>query len=340
MTDQFASPELQPYLVLAQEMFRRIYADEAPESLNSWCASQLQRLAGAGDSNARLLWEDSFTFYEELLEKRAAQAALPESERRSLTWPWHSWNAYLDPLEAGMLAVIAAGDGMGKTIYAECLAEHWASGGHAVAFLHFELNRGIMMDRRMARHTGIPRRTLKAGEWTPEERVKMGWADTAMKQWPGRITYVHTPSWSVERALAEIRALANDGLCEVFIVDYLEKASATARQLKQYGTQIYEREADDVEQIKSFSEAAGIPVVILSQLNKVGKGASFETLDRTAIRGSGAKTEKANVVALLYRDSPESELVRVRLDKNTMGPPGTLEQWMDAPRFRVLDRVA
>jgi len=339
MSDTLNNPELEPYMILAQEMFRRIYAEDTPKEINAWCAAQLQRLAGEPNSNARLLWEDTFTFYEELIAKREATAQLPESERRQLIWPWQSWNALLDPLEAGMLAVIAGADGMGKTIYAECLAEHWARQGLSVAFLHFELNRGIMMDRRMARHTGIQRKVLKAGMLSRQEKAEMARADDVMRGWAGRITYVHTPGWTVERALVEIAALANEGMCDVFIVDYLEKAAPSARQIKQFGTQMFEREADDVEQIKNFSESIGLPVVLLSQLNKMGKGQSFDTLDRTAIRGSGAKTEKANVVILLHRDSQESERVRVKLDKNTIGPPGTFEQLMDAPRFRVMDIV-
>lgn len=337
MNESAANSELEPYVILAQEMFRRIYADESPAEINAWCMGQLQKLAGAKDAEARLMWEQSFEYYQELIAKREALAALPESERKLLTWPWASWNAYLDPLEPGLLAVIAAGDGMGKTAYAECLAEHWAAHGSAVVFLHFELNRGIMLDRRMARQAGIPRRTLKDGRMTPTEKAEMARADDRMMKWPGKITYVHTPGWTVERALGETRALVNESLCDVVIVDYLEKASASARQLKQYGSQMFEREADDVEQIKNFSESVGVGAVLLSQLNKVGKGQSFDSLDRTAIRGSGAKTEKANVVALLYRENPISTVVRVKLDKNTIGPPGSFEQWIDAPRFRITD---
>lgn len=339
MTDTVSSPQLEPYIVLAQEMFRRIYADETPSEINTWCQAQLRKLAVEPNNSARMTWEQSFTYYEELLAKREQLAALPEKDRHVLTWPWQSWNQYLDPLEAGMLAVIAGGDGMGKTIYAENLAEYWARQGNSVAFLHFELNRGIMLDRRMARHTGIQRRLLKAGTLSGNQKADIARANDALMGWAGQITYLHTPGWTVERALVEVGALINESMCDVFIVDYLEKAAASGRQLKQYGTQIYERESDDVEQIKNFSESMGVPVVLLSQLNKMGKGQTFDMLDRTAIRGSGAKTEKANVVALLYKDCPESEKVKVRLDKNTIGAPGSLEQIMDSPRFRVLDIV-
>jgi replicative DNA helicase len=338
VTEGFSTPEREPYLVLAQEIMRRVYSDEPAEEINAWCAAQLHKLLGTQGENVRLSWADSFPFYAQLMEKRAQISALPEKERKELTWPWPSWNAYLDPLEPGLLAVLAAGDGVGKTIVAECIAEHWARQGRCVAFLHFELNRAIMMDRRAARHTGIPRRILKGGVLTTPQHMEMARAESQLKEWPGQITYLHTPGWSVERSLAEVRALSAEGLCDVFIVDYLEKATASTRQLRQYGANVFAREANDVEIIKDFAEANEIAALLLAQLNKLGKGQTFENLDRTAIEGSGAKSNRANVVILLHRDSPESEALHVRLDKNTIGPPGSFEQWMEAPRFRIMDR--
>ena len=92
-----------------------------------------------------------------------------------------------------------------------------------------------------------------------------------------------------------------------------------------------------MEQIKSFSEQLEVPVTLLAQLNKLGKGQAFENLDRTAIRGAGEKTEKANVVLMLHRDGLDSQEVSVRVDKNTIGPTGAFKQIMDTARFRVGD---
>ena len=338
MSEQaFASPELEPYLVLAQEMMRRVFAQDSPEEISGWLLAQLQRLAGQGSESARLTWEASFDLYEQIMAKRAAEAELPEAERHLLTWPWTSWARFLDPLEPGMLAVLAASDGAGKTLYAECIAEHWARQGRQVAFLHFELNRALMLDRRTVRHTGIPRRTLRLGKLSPEEDVERRRANHLLRNWPVGITYVHTPGWTAERALNEIHGLIGDGLCDVFIIDYLEKAAPSARQYKLYGTNIFAREADDVEQIKSFAEQQERPALLLAQLNKLGKGQSFGNLDRTAIRGAGEKTEKANVVIMLHREGLDCQEVQVRIDKNTIGPTGTFMQYMETPRFRVAD---
>ena len=91
MTLEFTTPGLEPYLVLGQELFRRVYSEDSPEDINSWLAAQLQRLSGATTENARMMWEDSFTVYEQIMDKRKALALLPEAERHILTWPWQSW---------------------------------------------------------------------------------------------------------------------------------------------------------------------------------------------------------------------------------------------------------
>ncbi|MHC4157126.1 MAG: DnaB-like helicase C-terminal domain-containing protein, partial [Planctomycetota bacterium] len=219
-TMTFSTPELEPYLVLAQELMRHVYSEESPEEINAWLLAQMDRLSGSKEESAILLWDDSFELYERIMAQRAKDALIPESERKTLTWPWASWSALIDPLGPGMLAVMAAADGEGKTLYAECIAE-----GCQVVFLHFELNPTLMLDRRTVRHSGIPRRILISGQLTDLQENERKRANDRIRPWPGGITYIHTPGWTVERALSEVRALRSRELCDVFVVDYLEKAS-------------------------------------------------------------------------------------------------------------------
>jgi len=332
----YSSPQLEAYMVLGQELFRRIYAEDSPDEIHSWLRAQVQKLGG-DETGARLLWPDSFTLYEEIMAKRVAQAALPPGERKILTWPWSSWTRYIDPLDPGVLVVLSAPDGFGKTLYAENVAEHWARCGMNVVFVHFELNRALMLDRRTTRHSGIPRRALKAGDLTPQQEAERQRTNERLKQWPGSITYIHTPGWTMERVAGEVGTLVAEDLCDVFVIDYLEKAMPSNAQLKAYGTNVYAREADNVEIIKKTAEGLERPAFLLAQMSKLGKQQSFDNLDRTAVRGAGEKTEKANVVVLLYKDSSESQIVRVRIDKNTMGACGSFEQLMNGARFMVED---
>ena len=334
------NPELVQYDVLARELLQRVVAEVEPVEIREWLQRQIARLGG-GDENAAMAWKDSFDWYDALLAKRDALALLPLSERRLVDWPWPSWNNLIDPLEPGMLASIAAPDGQGKTIVVECLAEHWASRRLKVVFVHYELNRALMMDRRTARHTSILVRTLKSGTMTPEQRTAVKQVRPRLLAWEGEITYLHTPGWTMERTVQELSKLHADGRCDVVIIDYLEKVAPSTRQVALYGQQVYMRQADDVERLKNFAESNEVPVAMVAQMKKTGKDETWQKMDRNDIGGSGAKSDKANLVVILKRDREEtgnySNTVHVQVDKNTMGATGAFDQYMQPEYFRLAD---
>ena len=334
--------EIVQYEVLAKDLLRRCMAEEAPEDLHRWLTEQLAKLGG-GDTSAVMTWPDSVALTEKILDEYERLAGIPEGERLSLKWPWESWNKLIDPLEEGMLGVITAPDGVGKTIYAESLAEYWAQRKNKVVFVHYELNRKLMMLRRVARWTGIPVRKLKAGQLTPTEKTQIARLHPKFLEWDGHITYLHTPGWSMERTTAELRRLHAEGECNVVVLDYLEKATPSQRQLKMFGTNLYQREADNVEQLKNFSEITEIPTIMIAQMNKDAKSKSMDKLDRTGMRGAGEKSEKANLVVMLKREKildGYSNTVDVFVDKNTMGATGGFQQVMQPEFFRVGDVYA
>lgn len=335
------NPDVAQYEALGKELLRRCLADEQPAELHAWATHALAHIGGTVDAGAVLRWHDSFNWYDELLQKRAALALLPPDQRRLIDWPWPSWNRLIDPMEPGMLASISAPDGEGKTIVVECLAEHWAARGLKVAFVHYELNRALMMDRRTARHTSIVVRMLKSGLLTPEQESIIRAVRPRLEAWNGEISYVHTPGWTMDQTVAELRRLREEGLADVVVVDYLEKAAASARQLKMFGANPWQREADNVESLKNFAESAGIPVIMVTQLTKFGKTVKSEDMSRNDIGGSGDKSTRANLVLLLKRernaDGSQSNVVRVRIDKNTMGADGAFVQYMQPEFFRLAD---
>jgi replicative DNA helicase len=333
------NPELAQFEALAKEILRRCMAEDDPGDIRHWLADTLNRMGG-GDENAVMTWPESFDLVDTMLKQYEETAAMPEGERRLLSWPWSSWNNLIDPLEDGMLGVITAPDGQGKTIYAESISEYWAAHKNRVVFVHYELSRKLMMLRRTARHTSITTRDLKSGHLTQEQMQRIASVRPRLLAWDGCITYVHTPGWSMERTTAELEKLHNEGQCDVVVLDYLEKASASRRQLQMFGSNTYQREADNVEQLKIFSESTSVPVLMVAQMSKVGKQTGFDAVDRNGMRGAGEKSDKANLVVLLKRErigEGYSNEVEVLVDKNTMGATGTFKQIMQPEFYRVGD---
>jgi replicative DNA helicase len=323
---------------IAKELYRRTIAEEAPEAIFDWISNRIKKLQPETTTNDITTWTDSFKIHSAEIIRRQELGNLPAEQRNLFNWPWQSWNDLIDPAEGGMLVVIAGPDGSGKSSCAECIAEHWARNSNKVAFVHFELSKLIMFDRRAARNTSIARRKLKlAEELTSIDLANLDEMKRRLLDWPGQITYFHTPGKTIELVLLQLNKAVEKGICDVVIIDYLEKSAASAAQLKEFGSNMFAREAKDVELLKNWSEENKIPVVVLSQFNKAGKHSGFGELDRTMIRGAGEKTEKANVVILLQPEKDQDGIINVKVDKNTLGPTGSFQQFFNKPAFSIGD---
>ena len=79
-----STPELQQYMALAQETMRRVYAEEDASMLHQWLMDNLARMGGAADDKVEMTWEQSFDYYEQLLDKREADAMLPPEQRKTV----------------------------------------------------------------------------------------------------------------------------------------------------------------------------------------------------------------------------------------------------------------
>ena len=162
-----------------------------------------------------------------------------------------------------------------------------------------------------------------------------------ISSWAGDIHYTHTPGWSADQLCREAEVYAHNGQCDILIIDYLSKCSPSSRQMKTYGVENTPRQTDDIETIKNFAERLQVRVVTADQLNKDGRETSFDKLRSEDVEGSGQKTARVNVVALLWRDKsaeePEKYRVGVKIDKNTLGVENSFWQQLRPERYSVFD---
>lgn len=324
------------------EGLRRVTVEQDPQEVTDWAIRQLlSTRSGAPEKDPAMDIPQSIEFYQDVLQKREDFFNLPIEERRQMLFPWQSWNRMIDPLPPGVLMNISGEDGVGKTTYAENIVEWYAKNGYKVVFFHFELSHEVMMDRRMSRWSGMTVTELK-NQLSEAQRKERDRADRTIGSWGGNIEYVHCPGWTYEQVVQEAHRWRGEGKCQVFVVDYLEKFGVSSRQARLYPSALA-READNVEQMKNLAEQMGVPAIILSQFNKSGKDKPLEELTKTDIRGAGEKTEKANVVVLMKSDTmPDgslSNVVNIRIAKNTLGPMGTIKQIAKREVFRIADAV-
>ena len=340
------------YIRMAAKLAEMAFNEEDSDALYTWIMEQVATInSGQISDKALLMWSESFDEFRRILERNAS---LAEAGQTGWSWPWADWASTLGEPQPGGLVFLAGATGAGKTTFAENIIEHWARLGKKVVLVHLELNRAIVLGRRMARQTGIPLMSILSNKVTPPQRRLMEEADEAMRVWAGNIHYLHAPGWTAERIVKEITRLHELGECDGFVVDYLQKIAASPTQMRIWrgGNADLNWTADDVERLKNLAEQREMIAVLLGQFTKEGQALTLDELHHTKLRGTQEIADKVNQIALIHRqnlaggriDEAGNVLVppggldvvaNVKVTKNTFGGQGVMRHVMTPAQFRV-----
>ena len=89
-----------------------------------------------------------------------------------------------------------------------------------------------------------------------------------MGRWDNLPTHARLDDGADDRRTAQADA---EGLCDVAVIDYLEKVAPSPRQLKMFGAMSGSVKPTTWNNSKVFAERAEIPVVMVAQMNKAGR---------------------------------------------------------------------
>jgi replicative DNA helicase len=225
---------------------------------------------------------------------------------------------FLQPAHGGDMVVVAARPSVGKTAFAETIADHWATGdGFPVLFASIEMSLSQLMDRAVSRTAGIPAQHLVRGTLSADEEVLA--AETVERRKAVKIWYYDDGYATTEtlRAQAARCAMVNGGIRGI-VVDYLQI-------LKDAGDQEVQRVTKISRNIKALAREYDCPVLALSQLNRQSEYRPDPHPRLADIRESGAIEQDADVVLGLYRDramedSFDGSDLEVDILKNRQGP--------------------
>lgn len=337
----------------AFEYIKRLQMNPAPDEFFAWAQSEFQLMSPRRQDKVILYGWETIAFTEDMLRQQE-QAAKTGAVHR-FDWPWASWNVRgVRPMLPGLVGVIGAADGIGKSTYLDYIAEHWAQRGNRVVLFHFEDTHKYKLNRRLARHSRVPLDVIEDARYDPVQRQAITEANRLIASWADKLHYVHCRGWTMNQLAAEAKKLKDEGECDAIIIDYIDKAEADNRQLKQFGTNIYPRQGDDAEKLKRLAEQLDVPAMTATQGNK-GMQDHARVKTRQDIEGSGQKSQRSQLVVILTRDLVGSEglrdsngnlianpgdyspIVNVRVDKQNRGKTFTLQQVLRGDCYRIGD---
>jgi replicative DNA helicase len=228
-------------------------------------------------------------------------------------------------LHEGHLIVVAARPGMGKTVFGQQVAENVAKIGKTAMFFTLEMGVGELMERSVARRTGIPLPKLMTGQVGD-----FGPVLAAADEIAALPLLIDDAEFELDaiinKARKEAAALESQGLppLGVIVVDYLQLIVA------QGANRSLEIGAVSAA-LKRLAKALKVPVVALSQLNRALENRQDKRPQLSDLRESGNIEQDADLVLFLYRDeyyypdTPDPGVAEVIARKNRHGQGGVIK---------------
>ena len=324
-----------------------------PDETREWCVRQMKEIRSA-DSDRLIPMSDAVMTTVKKLQDE--QKGVADSKR--IKTGISALDNILGGFRDSEMVVVGARPSVGKSILALTFCVNAALDGKRVLLISLEMNETEITERVLANMANVPLGEMTGAKITPEHWASVG-------ENVGKVSRL--PLWycleatTVERVRKAAYKLYEDGGLDMIAVDYLQLMEATFSKKQNRQEQISEISRG----LRKLSMDLGIPVVVLSQLNRSsegysrdGKGTRREPTMSEA-RESGSIEQDANIFILLHnprRDEMANEdeariwdslkscgltPMRVIVDKNRQGKRGRLLVAFDGDhmRFKSLDYI-
>ncbi|MGI5493865.1 replicative DNA helicase [Microtetraspora malaysiensis] len=257
--------------------------------------------------------------------------------------PYRDLDKLLGGLKPGQMAIIGARPAVGKSVVALDVARHVAvKAGLPVYLASLEMSKHELNLRLLAAEAKVNLHTLQDEE---EEVTSAQWdrlnpAFARISESPLFID--DEPNVTVDRLRAQLRRMARraTGPARLVVVDYLQlMRSPNGGRRTPENRQVEVSEMS--RNLKLLAREFGVPVVVLSQLNRGVEMRADKRPQISDLRESGSLEQDADVVILLHRDDDpetgrpgEMDLI---VGKNRNGPTGTVSVAFQGHYARAAD---
>jgi replicative DNA helicase len=255
-----------------------------------------------------------------------------ELKKKSLnpTLPGLSSGFYeLDLLTQGFqrseLIIIAGRPSMGKTALSLNIAINIIKNAKLpVLFFSLEMSKEQIMYRVLAMETNINQIRLKNGKLYTHDWLKIKKMIKLLSKFPFFVD--DTSDLSIQKIRSNLKTILfeqnNVGL---IIIDYL--------QLMQNSKLKIENRVQELSQItrslKILAREFNIPIIALSQLSRNVENRVNKKPILSDLRESGSIEQDADLVLMLSRDNPDSQIMELTIAKQRNGPLGTIQLKFD-----------
>jgi replicative DNA helicase len=331
---------------LGAQLARQAANEESPpESLVEQAAQDLFRLA-QGDARAKGLE------HIKSIADQAIEGLVDRIEGRGapgLRVGFPRLDAITQGFQPGNLVILAARPGIGKT----SLALNWLlrsalhQGAHT-AFFSLEMSAEEVFMRLLSAHARVNMKSVLAGAFDATTEARLYASRDELISLPVFIN--DQASITVPQITAQIdrHLSAVNSKLDLVIIDYLQLLSSPegSRAAKQSEAV---RIGEISRGLKLLAKDRGLPVVVLSQLNREVEHRTGGRPQLSDLRDSGALEQDADIVAFIHRRSAQGQVdaepertAELIVAKHRNGPTGSIPLYFEGEyaTYREMERVA
>lgn len=221
----------------------------------------------------------------------------------------------LGGLEGGDMIVIGARPGVGKSAFVTQITTTLARSGKRVGFYNLEMQEKQVYERFVVAESGIGlTRLRRAVRFLGDEEERFRRANEVLEK-EDRII-ITTGS----KAMSEIRNESRHMGYDVIIIDYLQLLRAD----KTYRGNRYAEVGAISRAIKSLAMELNIPIIALSQLNRVSENREGKEPTMAELREAGDIEQDASVILLMWNMSKDSSRKGIKIEKQRQGRTGKI----------------
>ncbi|HTS17160.1 MAG TPA: replicative DNA helicase [Verrucomicrobiae bacterium] len=286
--------QLRQLIGAAHEVISRSF--EQQDDVKSWIDEAEQRIFNitaekTGDiiKPAKPLVMDAMSSIERMYEKRGEVMGLPTGFRD------------LDKLTSGLhngnLFIIAGRPSMGKTALAMNIVENLAVDRNIpVGVFSLEMSGQELVTRMLCSRAKVNLRALQSG--FPSEKDHHQLTAVASKLMKAPLYIDDSAGLTVNQVRARARRMKQQYKIELAVIDYMQLMRAPSRRADN-SRQV--EVADISAGVKALAKELGVPIIVLSQLNRQPESRDEGKPRLADLRESGAIEQDADVVGLLVR---------------------------------------
>lgn len=205
-------------------------------------------------------------------------------------------NRFTTGFNEGDLIIIGARPSMGKTTFVLNLAQHFLDNNKGVVIFSLEMPYLQLGMRMLSAKASIPLQNLRIANLTDNEISELSSVVDKLASQPLQI--VDASSLSIAQLKGRLRRLKKQNPdISVAIIDYLQLMNGGKGEIGK------QAEVSEISRgLKMLARELSMPIIALSQLNRLVESRDDKRPILSDLRDSGAIEQDADVILFLYRD--------------------------------------